>query len=166
MYASLPLMDPSRVICSLSMALATPKSSRRATPSTPTRMFCGDTSRWTISSALPASFRASCAAWSPWSTPMVMAMAMGNATSSLRLRAALTSEASDWPCTYSITRKSSPASEITSSVCTTFGWTSRDAIRASSMNIAQSSGCFANCGCRRLMATVREKPAGPFSRPA
>ena len=65
---------------------------------------------------------------------------------------------SDSPCTYSMTRKSSPAVATTSSVGTTFGWRMRAARRASSRNIETNSGSSANCGCSRLMATVRAKP--------
>ena len=52
---ALPLICPSRVVCSRPAAFATPKSSTRATPSVPTRMFCGDTSRCTMSSGCPCS---------------------------------------------------------------------------------------------------------------
>ena len=40
-------MSPSRVVWTRPAAFATPKSSTRATPSVPTRTFCGDMSRWT-----------------------------------------------------------------------------------------------------------------------
>ena len=53
----------------------------------------------------------------------------------------------------------------TSSVCTAFGCWMRAASRASSRNMDMKSGSFANCGCRHLMATVRENPTGPRSRP-
>ena len=53
MYASLPLSCPARVVERRAAARATPKSVMRATPSTPTRMFCGETSRWTICSGSP-----------------------------------------------------------------------------------------------------------------
>ncbi len=72
---------------------------------------------------------------------------------------------SDSPCTYSMTRNSSPPSATTSSIGTTLGWMMRDERRASSTNIATKSACLANCGCRRLIATVREKPTGPRKRP-
>ena len=45
MYASFPLTSPSRVVWLRPRAFATPKSATRATPSAPTRMFCGETSR-------------------------------------------------------------------------------------------------------------------------
>ena len=47
MYAYFPFTALSRVEWSLPAALAMPKSTRRATPSAPTRMFCGETSRCT-----------------------------------------------------------------------------------------------------------------------
>ena len=55
MYASLPLSCPARVVERRDAARATPKSVMRAMPSTPTRMFCGETSRWTSSSGWPSS---------------------------------------------------------------------------------------------------------------
>ncbi len=54
MYASLPLSWPSRVVWTRPAALATPKSSTRAMPSTPTRTFCGETSRCTMLERLAA----------------------------------------------------------------------------------------------------------------
>ena len=71
--------------------------------------------------------------------------------------------ASDSPCTYSMTRNSSPSVATTSSVGTTLGCRIRAASRASSRNIETNSGSLASCGCRRLMATVRENPAGPLA---
>ena len=67
--------------------------------------------------------------------------------------------------TYSMTSSSSPSADTTSSVDTTFGWWMRAAMRASSINVARNSRSSARCGCSRLMATVREKPAPPSSRP-
>ena len=83
----------------------------------------------------------------------------------MRCRLALSSRESDSPCTYSITRKSSPSVATTSSVGTTFGCRMRAASLASSRNIETNSGSFACCGWRRLMATVRAKPACPRCRP-
>ncbi len=90
--------------------------------------------------------------------------AMGGGCAARRAAAAGSCE-SDSPCTYSMTRKSSPSLATTSSVGTTLGCRMRAARRASSRNMATNSGSSANCGCRRLMATVREKPTGPSSRP-
>ena len=65
MYAALPFTSPpSRRRWRL--AFATPKSSTRATPSVPTRTFCGRTSRWTMPSGSPSLVVASWAAWRPW----------------------------------------------------------------------------------------------------
>ena len=75
------------------------------------------------------------------------------------------SAASESPRTNSITMKSSPCSATTSSVGTTFGCCTRAASQASSRNIVTNSGSFAYCGCSFLIATVREKPTGPESRP-
>ena len=70
------------------------------------------------------------------------------------------------PGTYSITTKSSPPVATTSSVDTTLGCLMPAASRASSRNIATNSGLrSARWGSSRLMATVREKPAAPTSRP-
>ena len=128
-------------------------------------MFCGDTSRCTSSSGSPRSFRASCAACSPWRNPATIATAMRGSIGSPARAAYFTSFESDSPGMYSMTRKSSPSRATTSSVETTFGWWMRAATRASSMNIATNSGSFANCAWRRLIATVRENPACPSSRP-
>ena len=72
MYASFPLSCPSRVDVSAHRRLGHAEVDQRACPSTPTRMFCGDTSRWTIPSGSPGSLVASCAACSPRSTPTMM----------------------------------------------------------------------------------------------
>jgi hypothetical protein len=48
MYASLPLSCPERVVERRDAAKRR-QSTTRETPSTPTRIFCGETSRWTIS---------------------------------------------------------------------------------------------------------------------
>jgi hypothetical protein len=64
-----------------------------------------------------------------------------------------------------MTRNSSSSSATTSSVETTFGCRTRAASRASSRNIVTNSGSFANCGWSRLIATVRENPAGPSNLP-
>ena len=52
MYASLPLSCPVRVVDSLLVARATPKSESRALPSTPTSTFCGEMSRCTMPNGL------------------------------------------------------------------------------------------------------------------
>ena len=75
MYPSLPLTCPLTVVCSRPAALATPKSTRRATPSLPTSTFWGETSRWTIPSGRPRSSVASWAACSPCRIPHPMAEA-------------------------------------------------------------------------------------------
>ncbi len=62
MYESFPFTCPSFVVWSRPTALATPKSSTRAIPSVPTRMFCGVTSRCTRPRGSPALFVASWAA--------------------------------------------------------------------------------------------------------
>ena len=95
---------------------------------------------------------------------MMVATSRGSAASRAAPRAR-SRRASDSPCTYSMTRKSSPSVATTSSVGTTLGWRMRAASRASSRNIDTKSGSLANCGWSRLIATVRAKPAGPMSRP-
>ena len=62
MYGTLPFTCPSRVPLALPVAFAMPKSRRRATPSEPTMMFWGETSRWMMLSGLPAASVVSCAA--------------------------------------------------------------------------------------------------------
>ena len=165
MYETLPLSCSPRVTWRRLAALATPKSTRRARPSWPTRMLWGETSRWTIPSGSPRSPRASCAACSPARTPIMIAEATGMGTGSPRLRAARSSAASESPRTYSITMKISPPSATTSSVATTLGWWMRAASCASSRNMSTNSGSRAICGCMRLTATTREKPTGPTRRP-
>ena len=54
MYASLPLRMPVSVSVTLTAAFAMPKSTSFTVPSKVTRMFCGLTSRWTISSGTPS----------------------------------------------------------------------------------------------------------------
>ena len=138
MYASLPLSCPSRVVCARPAALATPKSRTRATPSAPDedvlrRHVAVDdaerrarSSRRLVRGVQPVERaaddrRARCAA--------------GPARPSLAV--ARMSRASDSPCTYSMTRKSSPSVATTSSVGTTLGWRMRAASRASSRNIGE-----------------------------
>ena len=168
MYASLPLSCPSRVVCDARRPPSRRRSrATRATPSAPTSTFCGDTSRWTMPSGSPRSVVASCAACRPCEHAAARsrtAIARRRRARRARARRA-SSRASDSPCTYSMTRKSSPSCATTSSVATTFGWWMRAASRASSRNIATNSGSFANCGWSRLIATVREKPHGPEQPP-
>ncbi len=65
-----------------------------------------------------------------------------------------------------MTRRSSSACDMTSSVGTTLGWEMRAARHASSTNITQrGQGPSRDCGCRRLMATERAKPAAPCKAP-
>ncbi len=165
MYPNLPLMRPSWVTCRRPAALAMPKSSTRATPSLPTRMFCGETSRWTTPSSAPPASRASCAACSPRRAPARMAATMRGGMRSLRRMAARMSADSAAPWTYSITTKSSPPLATTSSVVTTLRWWMRAASRPSSRSMAQISGSLAYWGWRRLMATVRANPASPSILP-
>ncbi len=53
MYEYLPLSTPERVTVAWSAAFAMPKSTTFTPPSKVTRMFCGETSRWTMPSGLP-----------------------------------------------------------------------------------------------------------------
>ena len=165
MYAILPLSCPSRVVWIRTAAFATPKSRTRAMPSAPTITFCGDTSRWTISSGWPCSVFASWAACRPWRMPAAMVTATPSGTSSLASAAARIKRASDSPCTYSMMTKSSPCVAATSIVCTMFGCRMRAASRASSRSIETNSGSCARCGCRRLMPTTRVNPAAPIVLP-
>ena len=121
MYAILPLTWPSRVVWMRPAAFATPKSSTRDVPSEPTRMFCGETSRWTMPSARPCSSLASCAAWRPWSTDEMIVAATRGGMGMFVAYAVFISLESDSPATYSMTRKISPSVATTSSVGTTFG---------------------------------------------
>ncbi len=146
MYASFPFTSPGLVVRTRSSALATPKSSTRATPSMPTMMLCGETSRWTIPSGSPRSSFASCAACNPRSAPATIAAAILGGIRSARATARSQSSASDAPATYSMTRMSSPSSATTSSVGTTFGWCTCAASRASSRNASTKRCVFANCG--------------------
>ena len=117
----MPFTSPSRVTASRPTAFATPKSRMRATPSTPTTMFWGETSRWTTPSGVPSSIVASCAAWSPASAPIATAIVIGTGTTAPRSADARISRASDSPWMYSMTRKSSPSVDTTSSVAATLG---------------------------------------------
>src|ERR1700734_1862772 len=78
MYANFPLMLPALVSRSWPRAFAMPKSMTRGMPSAPRMMLCGDTSRCTRPSGSPCSFFASCAAWSPWSEPTMIAASLSH----------------------------------------------------------------------------------------
>ena len=158
MYRSFPLISPSWVVSTRFAARAMPKSATRAMPSTPMRMFCGETSRCTISSDFPCSLVASWAACRPYSTSDAMRAVTSSGSGSPLSRAAISSLWSETPCTYSITRSSSPASSTTSSVWTTFGCLTSEVIRASSTNIPTTRGSPASAALIRLIATVSETP--------
>ena len=89
MYATLPLSCPVRVTARRDAARAMPKSVMRETPSTLTRMLCGDTSRWTISSERPSSSVPSWAACSPASASSTMRTATRGGDLLLLLRGAV-----------------------------------------------------------------------------
>ena len=168
MYAILPLSWPSRVVCSAARRLRDAEVERaRGTPSTPTRTFCGDTSRCTMPSGSPRSFVASCAAWRPCSTPTMIAAAIAQRACARRASAPRgASRESDSPCTYSMTRKSSPLGrddvERRHDVRVPDARGERAPRRGTSR---RTRGRCANCGCSRLIATVREKPTAPSRRP-
>ena len=68
-HANLPFIFPKRMLLTRAVALAIPKSVMRAVPSTPMRMFCGETSRWTRPITCRRHFEtvvivSVCAAWS------------------------------------------------------------------------------------------------------
>ena len=66
MYSSFPLSVPVLVSSvRRSLAFATPKSMSFVVPRTVTRMFCGETSRWTTSRYCPSGPRSSWTAWRP-----------------------------------------------------------------------------------------------------
>ena len=165
MYASLPLIAPSCVTCERPRAFATPKSSTRAMPSVPTSTFWGDTSRCTSSSRSPCASLAWCAAWRPSRVPVRIAAAIAGGTRSPRSRTVPRSCASEAPWTYSRTTNSSPCEETASSVWTTFGCCTRAASRASSRKPATKAGSDAKCGWSFLIATGRENPTAPRTRP-
>ena len=165
MYPNFPLMRPSMVVCIRPAALAMPKSSTRAMPSLLTRMFCGEMSRWTTPSGSPWASRASCAAWRPRRAPETMAATMRAGICWERRMEERMRALSASPWTYSMTTKSSPPLATTSRVVTTLRWWIRAASRPSSRSMAQMSGSSANWGWRRLIATVRAKPASPSILP-
>ncbi len=78
---------------------------------------------------------------------------------------ARSSEASDSPVTYSMTRYIPSSLSPMSIVDTTLGCRMRAASRASSRNMARNSGSSARCRCMHLIATMREKPPWPARRP-
>ena len=163
-YASLPLNVPSRVTCAAIVAFATPKSSRRAVPSAATITFCGETSRWTMSSGVPISSTVSCAACRPASTWHAIDTAIVDRDVRVRLPRLVEQPCSGAPCTYSCTRMTSSPVVTTSSTGTTLRWWTCEAMRASSRNIATNSASSANSGSRRLAATMRLKPSSPIRR--
>ena len=133
-------------------------------PSTPTMTFCGETSRWTMSSDSPISSRASCAAKRPASISAAMATTTPTGSTTWASRAARSSLSRGSPCTYSCTSSTSAPVWTTSSTGTTLGWWTLEAMRASSRNIARKSGSSANWGCSRFTATIRLKPSAPSRR--
>ena len=83
-----------------------------------------------------------------------------------RSRVARTSRESDSPCDVLHDEEElAVASRRRRASATTFGCWMRAARRASSRNIDANSGSLASCGWSRLIATVRAKPTGPSSRP-
>ncbi len=165
MYAILPLSWPARVADRRLAARATPKSVMRVMPSTPTRMFCGETSRCTSSSGLPCSSRSSCAAWRP--EQRVDDDADGDVgrqpLAATSPRAPGGARACRPRCTPS------PGSSRARS-CRPRGWARRSGDGCPRRGAPRRgtsrrtpSRC-ARCGCSRLMATKRWKPPTPERR--
>ena len=118
-------------------------------------------------SGVPRSSTASCAACSPCKAPLVMLALMAGRTDVFNRRAPRSRHAKLSPWMYSMTKKISSlsSSTTTSSGTVTLGCWIRVAKRASSRNIETNSASREQWGCRCLMATVRENPAAPTSRP-
>ncbi len=84
MYCGLPLIMPGRDEAMRADARAMPKSVMRPTPSVPTSMLWGDTSRCTMRSEAPSSSVSSWAAWRPASASTSMRSPMRVFSSSER----------------------------------------------------------------------------------
>ena len=153
-YASLPLMIPMAVDVIRSRALASPKSMSFGTPSRVRNTFAGLTSRWMTCAGLP---RSSLSSWA-WCRPSAMRAPIQATTSCGRRwrRAFAVSQTSRsvWPRRTSIARKWRLPSCPRPWMAMTFGCARRDAIRASSRNIATKS-LLRPCSARMTFSATR-----------
>ncbi|WCQ91120.1 hypothetical protein NQZ70_03835 [Sorangium sp. Soce836] len=165
-YPVLPLIAPTRLICARARVFATPKSTTLTMPSNVTITFSGVTSRWMRLSSSPVSSRTSCAACRPAHASIITWSTQPSGRSA---RFAFWFEkifAIGAPSIHSMARYGRSRTSPYARMCTTFGWRMRDAVHASSRNIARASSSPRIASDSSLTATIWTVPLGRLSRAA